>query len=388
MPRAQGPKVVDRSTLRRLDSSVAWGSGLEAVICLVVLSAGSPFDQFERGDEFAHFARAGMPAAVTDAIARLRARGADAWSGLLGLIASEPSPHSLATVIERLERSDPSAIQRAMTRPVAPVPAAELKRLVIAALRALPEELYLERDAETVLERNAADAARLLAEGEDSASAIEALTDGFIYRAEPGISAVLLIPTLVHRPWTLVLDHDGTKIVCYPARLATELSAADVALIGTYRALGDGNRLRILRRLAAGPASVGRISEEIGLAKSTVHEHLESLRTAGLVKVSASGFELEPELPDLNWMLKEFLGLEMRRQCEGCGISLDADGTAFICSYECTFCADCAEQRGHKCPNCGGELVHRPRRTKNPVARRRSVRPHRAELVRSAPIRP
>jgi hypothetical protein len=55
--------------------------------------------------------------------------------------------------------------------------------------------------------------------------------------------------------------------------------------------------------------------------------------------------------------------LEMRTSCERCGASLAADGTAFICSYECTFCADCsAGALGSICPNCNGELVARPRR--------------------------
>ena len=35
---------------------------------------------------------------------------------------------------------------------------------------------------------------------------------------------------------------------------------------------------------------------------------------------------------------------------------------AYICSYECTFCANCAEAMAAVCPNCGGELVPRPRR--------------------------
>ena len=42
------------------------------------------------------------------------------------------------------------------------------------------------------------------------------------------------------------------------------------------------------------------------------------------------------------------------------------DGTAFICSYECTFCGDCAEAMELRCPNCGGELVARPRRRADP----------------------
>jgi len=33
-----------------------------------------------------------------------------------------------------------------------------------------------------------------------------------------------------------------------------------------------------------------------------------------------------------------------------------------ICSYECTFCTDCGAALDRVCPNCGGELVPRPRR--------------------------
>jgi hypothetical protein len=55
--------------------------------------------------------------------------------------------------------------------------------------------------------------------------------------------------------------------------------------------------------------------------------------------------------------------LEMRAACERCGAALAANGHALICSYECTFCAACAEGLGYVCPNCGGELVRRPRRT-------------------------
>ena len=54
--------------------------------------------------------------------------------------------------------------------------------------------------------------------------------------------------------------------------------------------------------------------------------------------------------------------LEMKGECERCGVALAADGEARICSYECTFCAACAADMGHVCPNCAGELVARPRR--------------------------
>jgi hypothetical protein len=52
----------------------------------------------------------------------------------------------------------------------------------------------------------------------------------------------------------------------------------------------------------------------------------------------------------------------MRESCERCGAPLTVDGEAHICSYECTFCGECAEALEHVCPNCNGELVRRPRR--------------------------
>jgi hypothetical protein len=56
------------------------------------------------------------------------------------------------------------------------------------------------------------------------------------------------------------------------------------------------------------------------------------------------------------------MGLEMRGTCERCDEPVYANGLAYICSYECTFCAACTRSLSHKCPNCDGELVRRPTR--------------------------
>jgi uncharacterized protein len=54
--------------------------------------------------------------------------------------------------------------------------------------------------------------------------------------------------------------------------------------------------------------------------------------------------------------------LALRPGCECCDVDLPPDSTlAMICSFECTFCVTCAEEKLHGvCPNCGGELVRRP----------------------------
>lgn len=59
--------------------------------------------------------------------------------------------------------------------------------------------------------------------------------------------------------------------------------------------------------------------------------------------------------------------LEMRPNCECCNKDLSPTASdTKICTFECTFCVSCAEQKLNDiCPNCGGELVSRARRPEN-----------------------
>ena len=73
--------------------------------------------------------------------------------------------------------------------------------------------------------------------------------------------------------------------------------------------------------------------------------------------------------------------LEMRPDCERCGADLPASAHgAFVCSFECTFCAACTEALDEHCPNCGGELSDRPTRNaanlaKHPASTIRKYKP-------------
>jgi uncharacterized protein len=62
--------------------------------------------------------------------------------------------------------------------------------------------------------------------------------------------------------------------------------------------------------------------------------------------------------------------LELRPNCECCDKDLPPDAAdARICSYECTFCAECVETvLDNVCPNCGGGFAPRPIR---PIVERR-----------------
>jgi hypothetical protein len=56
--------------------------------------------------------------------------------------------------------------------------------------------------------------------------------------------------------------------------------------------------------------------------------------------------------------------LQLRPNCECCNRDLPPESTeALICTFECTFCVECATTiLDRVCPNCGGELLRRPRR--------------------------
>ena len=56
------------------------------------------------------------------------------------------------------------------------------------------------------------------------------------------------------------------------------------------------------------------------------------------------------------------MALELRPNCEYCDADLPPDSIeARICTFECTFCASCVEERlANVCPNCGGGFAPRP----------------------------
>ena len=77
--------------------------------------------------------------------------------------------------------------------------------------------------------------------------------------------------------------------------------------------------------------------------------------------------------------------LELRPNCELCNCDLPADSEqARICSYECTFCANCVDGLlNNVCPNCGGGFVERPIR---PVTEHRKGISRNHQLPSTQPV--
>jgi DNA-binding transcriptional ArsR family regulator len=157
----------------------------------------------------------------------------------------------------------------------------ETRRRIADALDVGARELNLSPEP---IERAAAEASAAL-ESEPLPEAIERLTAGYRYVPEIEAQGVLLVPHLQARPWLVLAQHRGTRVIVYRAASADDVEERATAL---GRALADAKRVEILRLLARGVDRVSDLVSETGLTRSTVHHHLSQLREAGLVDLEGN----------------------------------------------------------------------------------------------------
>jgi DNA-binding transcriptional ArsR family regulator len=217
-----------------------------------------------------------------------------------------------AATLERAAAGDGNAIRKLLAHRryyggearqalslILPLPSAQTKRRVLAVLRRFGAEVFEPR-GRAVLARLEREAKRVeaLARSLSPQEVISAATGGYDYSREPEFARVVLVPHAAARPWLLLCQHADERIICYPlpARAKPSLDERGV-LLG--RALGDEQRLTILRRLVAGDASLAELAESAGVAKSTAHHHLGVLRAANLVTLHGNArrywYSLRPE---------------------------------------------------------------------------------------------
>ncbi len=122
----------------------------------------------------------------------------------------------------------------------------------------------------------------------DAKTVIEEVTAGIEFDIPLGVRRVVLIPSVVTRPLSLIDEYRGTLLVYYAVAdefIDSDPEAPPSWLVRTYKALSDERRLRILRRLSEGETNLDELTDMLGLSKSTVHHHISILRGAGLIRV-------------------------------------------------------------------------------------------------------
>ena len=287
---------------------------------------------FDLGPKWLAAVRDATPEDLAGEITALGGPSCGMWLGLLGLVASAPHPHDPDRVFDwlaaispqRLRRwllgyigdfADPGLIEaggdgdmeavhqivasakggtiedeaRDQIVAIFDIPGEELRDRMVAALRRFRLEVFAEHEEDFAGAISRAAAAQRATSARDSAKAvIEEVTNGLDYEIPLGVSRVILIPSVVVRPLSLLDQHRDTLLVFYG--MADEFIDSDPEappswLVKTYKALSDERRLRILRRLSEEEATLDDLTELLGLSKSTVHHHMSVLRAAGLVRV-------------------------------------------------------------------------------------------------------
>lgn len=251
-----------------------------------------------------------------------------AWLGVAGLLQTAPHPHDPDSVFDWLENLDPMRLRRwlldyaclngaaALIEAAAngdrdallelfeekdvsemkdqliaffDIPDSELPKRMAQALKRFRAEAFAEFEEEFggAISRAAA-ARRAVATRGDAKAVIEEVTNGLEYEVPLGVTRVVLIPSVVTRPLSIIDQQRGTLLVYYGVAdefINSDPEAPPSWLLRAYKALGDERRLRILRRLSEGETTLDELTQMLGLSKSTVHHHISLLRGAGLIRV-------------------------------------------------------------------------------------------------------
>jgi DNA-binding transcriptional ArsR family regulator len=313
-----------------LDVEVDSSEAAELLVSMWTLSTTDPFDFFELGSKRLERLRSQTPPELLRTADDLCFREATP-AYLLGMVYETEPPRSVERFLARLEATEPLelllhllgyyVVGQQVAEPEVMYRAANgdraaaeeflraasdwdgkqdpIERLLTLGADAVKERLVevvpawyehvfrsLAGEAMAAIERDAR-AKRLLARSLPPEQLIERVTPGLRYSPESDVRKLALFPTYWARPWVVLAEHRDMRIFCYPIASERDARAPDdpAALARIYKALADESRLRLLRLLRAGPATLTAAAQEIGIAKSTTHHHLAILRHSGLVEI-------------------------------------------------------------------------------------------------------
>jgi DNA-binding transcriptional ArsR family regulator len=340
---------------RTLDAEIDASEAAELLLSIATLLVDGESETYDLGTARIDALRAAIPPDLLAAAETLLPGKAAAQ--LLGLVYLTPPPRTVPAFLRHIESTDglelrlhllgyymrghhlaePETIRRAAEGDRTaraelvdafsdyPDKCSTLEHVLDASLEAAKRDLsdllsgwyeqvfpQIAPDAVELAERDAA-AKRELVRAVPPEQVVERLAPGIQWAPGPDVDRVVLFPAYSPRPWVYMSEYKRVKIFCYPISIDRAATPADdpAALVRIYKALGDENRLKLLKRLQAGPVSLTDAAHEVGLAKSTTHHHLAILRQAGFVLIREGDemYSLRPDLrPEPGALLERYLG--------------------------------------------------------------------------------
>lgn len=169
-------------------------------------------------------------------------------------------------------------------------PAPELAEQLIDELSAWHDAAFAPQ-AERILAAQEAARDGLLDERESWTvdTLMQRVLPGHDYDPPKWVREVVFVPDSVIRPGMVLVDHRTDFIATFPISSGEEGDVPPEQLLLLGKALSDDLRLRALRVLARGPATVATLATELGVPRTTLVHHLHVLRSAGLISVGIDG---------------------------------------------------------------------------------------------------
>jgi DNA-binding transcriptional ArsR family regulator len=356
-PRPASPvRVIDvtrpgRELLVEVDAAEA----SELLLSITTLNSGQDLDTLELGADRVAELRAGAPPELLAAAEELLP--GKAASLLLGLVYLTPAPRTASAFLDVVAATDPVELRlhalgyhmrgHHLAQPETILRAAEggdaaraelldafadytdkceefarvldtepeeTKETLLEILSGWAEHLLpaISPDFVSLAERDAAQKRELI-KVVPPEQVVERVAPGLQWVPGPDVDRIVLFPAYSARPWVYMSEYKRVKIFCPPiAADRAKTPGGDPAdLVRVYKALGDESRLKLLKRLQAGPISLADAAQEVGLAKSTTHHHLAILRQAGFVLIQEGDdtYKLRPDMrPEPGALLEQFLG--------------------------------------------------------------------------------
>jgi DNA-binding transcriptional ArsR family regulator len=301
--------------------------------------------EYEVGKEWFDDVRKKASPELLDLVELFSFRGQEIWKHTLGLVYDSPAPRDVPALIKHIEAVDPLELRlhllgyyvrehRRATPPEIILQAAQgdfeaqrellrtscpddpewqrtlrgllslelvaTKNLLLDIIRDWYDQVFREQEPQImpILARDVE--AKLALKPTHSAEQLIEIATGWEYVPEPGIQRVVLVPSYITRPWNAIAECYDTVIFCYPVAeesIVADENAPPTRLVKLAKALADERRLRILKKLATGSFTMQEMAEDFGLAKTTLHHHLITLRSAGLVRMN---------LGDKRWSLRQY----------------------------------------------------------------------------------
>ncbi|AIQ30743.1 MULTISPECIES: ArsR/SmtB family transcription factor [Paenibacillus] len=214
------------------------------------------------------------------------------WKLLNLLIYLCPDKDSVERVLEWLEGLSVGEMYEALAGYVSvfPVQMEQYRSRMVFLLSEWNRQYFSSCSPDIIkkLQQHAEERRQALA-GSPVADFVNKTTNGFYFMPGDGLRRLVLIPQFHFQPINIIYNFGPLTICHYAGKIQIAEEEIPPSMHRTLRSLGEKSRLKILKSLGGERKSFTEIARQAGLSKGIVHDHISSLRSAGLLNAYIEG---------------------------------------------------------------------------------------------------